>query len=243
MRVQVLADAASVAVAAADTICTVLRTQPAARIALPTGATPIAAYRELARLQQMGVCDLSRAVVYAIDEFVGVPAEAAGTNAAFYREHLRIHVARIECADSGAADPEGEARSFAAGIRDAGGLDLCVLGVGANGHIAFNEPGSACDSRARVVRLEDSSRRAHAAAFGGLQRVPLLGLTLGIADLLEARRILVLAQGSHKASVVCAAIERPRTADVPASWLQSHGEVTWLLDEAAATELSPGSWV
>lgn len=238
MRVHVLADAGAVAAAAAGAIRDVVHAQPAARIALPTGGTPVAAYRELARTGESGACDFSRSVVYAIDEFVGVPAGTDGTNAAFYRAHLRIHVARIECPDSAAPDPDAEARALAERIRRAGGLDLCVLGIGTNGHIAFNEPGSAPDSRARVVRLEEASRRAHADAFGGLDRVPTRGMTLGVADLLEARRILVLAQGTHKAKVVRDAIEGSQTAAVPASWLQSHGSVTWLLDEAAASQLS-----
>ncbi len=238
MRVNVLPDAAAVALAAADAICEAVRVRADARLGLPTGGTPILAYRELAHREQLDEADFSRTTVYAIDEFAGIPNATAGTNAAFYREHLRIQVQRLECPDSAAADPNAEIHGFADAMRRAGGLDLCVLGIGANGHVAFNEPGCARDSRARVVTLEDSSRRAHAGAFGGRDRVPEHGMTLGIADLLEARRVLVLAQGAHKADVVRAAIEGPQTPAVPASWLQSHSDVTWLLDQAAASPVS-----
>jgi glucosamine-6-phosphate deaminase len=238
MRVNVLPDAAAVALAAAHAICEAVRARPDARLGLPTGGTPILAYRELARCEQHGEADFSRTTVYAIDEFAGVPSATAGTNAAFYREHLRIRMQRLECPDSAAADPAAEVRRFAGAVQHMGGLDLCVLGIGTNGHIAFNEPGCARDSRARVVTLEESSRRAHAAAFGGLDRVPEHGMTLGVADLLEARRILVLAQGAHKADIVRAAIEGTQTVAVPASWLQSHADITWLLDGSAAAQLS-----
>jgi glucosamine-6-phosphate deaminase len=238
MQLHVLPDGAAVAVAAADAICEAVRAGPDARLGLPTGGTPILAYRELARREQRGEADFSRTTVYAIDEFAGVPAATPGTNASFYREYVRIGVRALECPDSEAADLDAEIRRFAEGIRRAGGLDLCVLGIGTNGHVAFNEPGSDRDSCARVVTLEGASRRAYADAFGGHDRVPEQGMTLGVGDLFEARRILVLAQGAHKADVVRAAIDGAQTAAVPASWLQSHSHVTWLLDEAAASQLS-----
>ncbi len=133
--------------------------------------------------------------------------------------------------------PDAEIRSFADAIRRAGGLDLCVLGIGVNGHIAFNEPGSAVDSRARAVELEPASRAAHAASFGSLDRVPSTGMTLGVADLLESRRILVIAEGEKKASIVREAIRGPEGPEVPATWLRRHPDVTWLLDAAAAAQL------
>ena len=115
-----------------------------------------------------------------------------------------------------------------------------MLGIGVNGHIAFNEPGSERDSRARVVTLTPESRAAHADAFGSLDRVPARGMTLGIADILAARRILVLATGAGKAAIVERILEGPMTAAVPASWLQPHADVTWLLDAAAASRLPRG---
>jgi glucosamine-6-phosphate deaminase len=143
----------------------------------------------------------------------------------------------LHCPNPGAADPDEHIRAFADAIGRAGGLDLCVLGIGVNGHIAFNEPGSGADSRARAVDLAPASRQAHAASFGSLARVPARGMTLGVADLLAARSILMMAQGAGKAAILREAIEGPMTSAVPASWLQAHGDVKWLLDEAAAAAL------
>lgn len=237
MRIEVTPDAASVAMAAADVICDVARTRHGAAIALPTGGTPILAYRELERRERGGAVSFEGARVYAIDEFVGPAPGAPGTNGSFYRQHLTVHLAALICPDSAAPDPHDHIRSFAESILEAGGLDLCVLGIGMNGHIAFNEPGSALESGPRVVDLEETSRQAHADAFGGIERVPKRGMTLGVADLLRARRILVLAQGSLKAAVVRAVIEDQPDASLPASWLQSHHDITWLVDVDAAAEL------
>jgi glucosamine-6-phosphate deaminase len=136
-----------------------------------------------------------------------------------------------------AEDPDEHITAFAGAVRRSGGMDLCVLGLGVNGHVAFNEPGSERDSRARVVDLTEETRRAHAPTFGSLKAVPRRGLTLGIADLMEARALLVLASGAHKASIVARVIDGGASADVPATWLREHTDVTWLLDEAAAGEL------
>ena len=238
MRVEVLADSDEVARQAADIVCTTGRAKPAAVLGLPTGGTPIAMYAELARRVAAGECDLSSATGYAIDEFCDATTTTPGTNSAFYREHVRLGLRALRCPDPSAADPGAHIAGFAQEIRQAGGLDLCVLGIGMNGHIAFNEPGSDGDSPARVVELTQTSRQAHAATFGSLERVPARGMTLGVADLLAARSILVLATGAAKAAIVRAAIQGPQTAVAPASWLQGHGDVTWLLDREAAALLA-----
>ncbi|MEX0749225.1 MAG: 6-phosphogluconolactonase, partial [Dehalococcoidia bacterium] len=109
---------------------------------------------------------------------------------------------------------------------------------GTNGHVAFNEPGSTRDSHARTVDLAPASREVHAATFGSIDAVPDRGMTLGMSDLLAARAVLVLASGAHKAAIVRDAIEGPETEDVPASLLRSHADLTWVLDEAATSQLS-----
>ncbi len=239
MRIVTVADDGTLARVAADLICAVVGAKPDAVLGLPTGATPVATYRELERRSAAGKTDVSRAMVYAIDEFAGVSPATPGTNHMFYRAHLRLPVRALHVPDAVAPEPEAHIADFAEAVRQAGGFDLCVLGIGTNGHIAFNEPGSARDSRARVVDLAETSRQAHAAAFGGIERVPRQGMTLGVADLLEARAIAVLATGAGKAEIVRRAIDGPMTAAVPASWLQAHGDCTWLLDAAAARTLRP----
>ena len=237
MRIEILTDEAAVAVRAADLLCDTVRAKPGALLALPTGNTPVRAYVELARRVAAGAVDFARASIYAIDEFAGATRTAPGTNSVFYREHVRLGQRVLHCPNPSAQDPEEHIRAFADAVRRTGGIDLCMLGIGANGHIAFNEPGSTHDSRARLVELTRASREAHAATFGSLDAVPARGMTLGVADLLESRSIVVLATGAPKAAIVRRAIEDTPTADVPASWLQSHADVLWVLDAAAAVEL------
>jgi glucosamine-6-phosphate deaminase len=235
MRIEVLDDAAAVAARAADVICDVLRAQPGALLGLPTGTTPLPVYAELERRARQDAALFASATGYAIDEFIAPRRDLPGTNSAHYRQHVRVPLRALHCPDAAAPDPVQHIRAYAESIRERGGLDLCVLGVGVNGHLAFNEPGSAADSRARVVTLAPETRAAYATAFGG--EAPATGMTLGIADLLESRRVLVLATGARKAAIVRAAIEGPATADVPASWLRDHLAVTWLLDREAAAGL------
>jgi glucosamine-6-phosphate deaminase len=237
MRIEIVPDEQAVAVRAADIICDAVRGRPDARIGLPTGRTPLAAYAELERREAAGAADFSRVTLYAVDEFADASRTTPGTNSVFFRERLRLRVKALHCPDAGARYPDVHVKAFAAAIGFAGGLDLCVLGIGVNGHIAFNEPGSGRDAGACVVELAEASRAAHAESFGSLDRVPRRGMTLGVIDLLAARAVLVLATGAHKADAVRAAIEGARTAEVPASWLREHGDVTWLLDETAAAKL------
>jgi glucosamine-6-phosphate deaminase len=237
MRIEVVRDAAAVAESAAGALCDAVRARPDIILALPTGDTPVRLYAELERRETTRRVSFSGVTAFAIDEFAGVARDARGTNRAFYRDHLRIRLGALHCPDASAPAPDAEITAFAAMIRNAGGIDLCLLGIGTNGHIAFNEPGAGRESAARAVDLAPSSRDAHAAAFGSLDAVPARGMTLGVADLLASRRIIVLAQGEGKAEIVRAAIEDPPTPDLPASWLQTHAEVTWILDEAAAAGL------
>jgi glucosamine-6-phosphate deaminase len=240
MRIEIVAGEEALAVRAADIVCDAVRAQPTSALGLPTGGTPIATYAELSRRAAEERAGFSRATAFAVDEFLGVATMTRGTNSAFFRDHLRVRLRALHVPDASPVDADAHIAAFADAIREAGGIDLCVRGIGVNGHIAFNEPGSGRASRARVVELARPSREAHAAAFGSLDAVPKRGLTLGIADLLESRAILVLASGAAKAVIVARPIEGPQSADVPASWLQSHSDVTWLLDESAATGLTRG---
>lgn len=237
MRIEVVADAGALAIRAADLICETIHNKAEAVIGLPTGATPIAAYTELRRRVDAGL-DVSQVQWFAVDEFLDIEFASRGTNAAFFKEHVPFALPKLALPDSGTPVPEREITLFGRELSDAGKFDMCVLGIGTNGHIAFNEPGSTIDSRARIVELTEESRRAHADAFGLLDAVPRRGVTLGVADILDAKAILVMAHGASKAAIVARAIEGAQTADVPASWLQAHNDVTWLLDEAAAAQLT-----
>lgn len=229
MHIETLDSGAALARRAADLV-------GAARgaVALPSGKTPVATYAELARRARAGELDLGDITAFALDELAGVPGDHPATNRAYFARHFPPP---IDVFDGGAADPVAECRRVEAAIAAAGGLELAVLGIGANGHIAFNEPGSPLDSRARLVELAPSTRRGYAGAFGSLEATPRRGLTLGVADLLMARRVILLATGAPKAAIVARALEGPVTTEVPASALQRHADLTVLVDRAAAVRL------
>ncbi|MEX2159215.1 MAG: glucosamine-6-phosphate deaminase [Dehalococcoidia bacterium] len=237
MRIEIV-DVEQFASAAAGVLCETVRARPQAVLGLPSGHTPTGMYRELGRRVAAGEIDVSGARGFAIDELYGVPNAHPATNATYFRERvdpaLSLHKLVM---DSATPDWEVECARFVSQIAEAGGLDLAVLGIGRNGHLAFNEPGSAFDSVARRVALTRASREAYAAAFGSLESTPAYGLTLGLADLMAARSVLLLAGGASKAGPVALALEGPVTEDVPASVLQRHADVTVLLDREAAANL------
>jgi glucosamine-6-phosphate deaminase len=238
MRIEVAGSARGFAAKAADAVCAAVREKASAVLGLASGRTPIRMYGDLARRVQAGEADLARATAFAIDELYGVPRDHPATNASYFRTHLAgVPLRALHVMDSAAPDPGAECARFARLLHDAGGLDLAVLGIGVNGHLAFNEPGSPFDSRARNVALERSTREPYAAHFGSPEATPAFGLTLGMTELLAARRILLLASGGEKARVVAQALRGPVTEALPASALQRHADVMVLLDRDAAAEL------
>jgi glucosamine-6-phosphate deaminase len=202
-------------------------------VGLPTGKTPVGLYRELARLATEGEAGVRGWRPFAIDEYVG-PRNHPCSNRAFFSRHWNAipGAAAVEQFDAEAADLEAGAVAFAGRLAKAGGLDIAVLGIGLNGHVAFNEPGSARDSTARVVTLHPETRASAAACWGG--ETPTRGLTLGLGELLAAPSVLLLAEGVAKAAIIARALLGPVSPDCPASFLQDHPDVTVILDEAAA---------
>lgn len=241
MRIQIVNTAEELAHSAADVLSETVRAHPRAALGLPSGRTPLGMYRELARRVARGEIDFSAVRGFAIDELYGVPSAHPATNATYFRHRvdpaLSLHTLVM---DSGTSEWEAECARFAARIADAGGLDLAVLGIGRNGHLAFNEPGSAFDSIARRVALTRESREPYAAAFGSLEATPAFGLTLGLADLMAARSVLLIVDGAAKAGSVALALEGPVTEELPASVLQRHPDLTVILDREAAARLRTG---
>jgi len=237
-RLVLAADPADLGCRACDALADLLTRRRDAVLALPTGETPVPFYTELSRRAADGRIDLSEAVAFALDEWYGVPPTHPGTNAAFFRRWPPLPLRALHLMRSDAPNAEAECRRFAALLREAGGLDLAVLGIGLNGHLAFNEPGSAFDSRCRPLALTEITRRSHAAAFGGLAATPATGLTLGLADIMEATDVLLLASGDAKAGVLRDALAGPVTESLPASVLQRHPRLTVIADRAAAAGLT-----
>ncbi|MGY1733321.1 glucosamine-6-phosphate deaminase [Geodermatophilus sp. SYSU D01045] len=242
MEVVVLPGPDDVARVAADVVADVVRRRPAAVLGLATGSSPVGVYAELARRVAAGELDLSGVSGFALDEYVGLPAGHPQRYAAVIARDvtgpLGLDPARVHVPDGGAADLDAAAEEYERAIAAAGGVDVQLLGIGANGHIGFNEPASSFASRTRLTTLAPRTRADNARFFASPDEVPLHGLTQGLGTILEARRLLLVAQGGAKAEAVAAAVEGPPAADCPASALQLHRRATVVVDEAAAARLT-----
>jgi glucosamine-6-phosphate deaminase len=241
MEVVILPSPAAVCAAGADEVARLLARKPDAVLGLPTGATPRPLYAELVRRHREEGLSFAGATSFNLDEYVGVAPDHPGSFRHYMEEALFRHVdlspARAHVPDGLALDVPAACGAYEAAIAAAGGLDLVLLGLGGDGHLAFNEPTSSLASRTRIKTLSATSRAANQPAFG-LYPVPSHVVTMGIATILEARRCLLLAHGAHKAPALAAMIEGPVSSMVPASALQLHPRVTVLCDEAAAARLA-----
>lgn len=219
-----------------------LHEDPELVLGLPTGRTPVPMYRALVQLHRQARVDFSSATTFNLDEFVGLPASHPGSYHSFMRRHLFAHVnldpTRTHVPQGDAPRPRVEAARYDRAIAAAGGLDIAVLGIGANGHIGFNEPADALPGATNVVTLKHASRVGNAAAFGGrASQVPTHAISMGVGTILSARHVLLLATGAGKASIVAKSLQGPITTRVPASLLQLHPRAVVVLDRAAAKGL------
>ena len=220
------------------------RAKAGVTLGLPTGSTPLAVYAALVDAHRRQGLSLRWVRSFNLDEYHGLAADHPDSYRSFMDQHLFAHV---DCPQSSWQVPRGDvpatdvpalATAYEQAITAAGGLDLCLLGIGRNGHIAFNEPGSSPVSRTRLVWLDAVTRRDAASGFGGLDRVPRAGVTMGVATIMAARRIILLASGPAKSAALAAAVEGPVDGHCPASWLQDHPDVVVVCDRAAAAELT-----
>jgi glucosamine-6-phosphate deaminase len=241
MEIVVLPSAEEVARVAASAIVALVRADPEAVLGLATGSSPTGVYAELHRLVEAGEVSFSRVRGFALDEYVGLPLEHRESYASVLArdvvEPLGLDPRRVHVPDGRADDLAAAADRYEQRILDAGGIDLQILGIGANGHIGFNEPTSSLASRTRLKTLAPRTRDDNARFFDAPELVPTQCLTQGIGTILDARRLLLVAQGASKADAVAAAVEGPLSSFVPASALQLHRHATVLLDEAAASRL------
>lgn len=241
-RILVFPNERSAARALARRIAESLRERPRLVLGLPTGRTPVRFYHELATIAARGGASFSQATTFNLDEFLGLAADHAGSYRSFMNAHLfsRVRIAkeRINFLNGAAPDPVAECRRYEAAIAGAGGIDIQILGLGANGHIGFNEPAPELQPRTHRVVLTPETRRANAALFAGdPSAVPAEALSMGMATILQARSIVLLATGRSKAHCIAAALRGPITPQLPASFLQLHHDVEVMLDAAAAAEL------
>jgi glucosamine-6-phosphate deaminase len=213
-------------------------------LGLATGSTPIGIYRELIRMHRDEGLDFSDVVTFNLDEYYGVRPDDIHSYHRYMWENLFAHInirkenVHIPRGDIPRDQVDAECARYERAIREAGGIDLQLLGIGKTGHVGFNEPGSGSDSRTRLVTLDTVTRRDAAADFFGEENVPTEAVTMGVATILDAREIALVATGEHKAAIVKRAVEGEPSPDVAATYLQEHGATTFYVDPAAAADLT-----
>jgi glucosamine-6-phosphate deaminase len=239
VNVRVFASEQEAATACAAYVATEVRARPDLVLGLPTGRSPINLYKEMAALHARGELDLSRATTFNLDEFLGLPPDDPASFRAYMERHLfrlvNLAPERIHFFDGSAPDAEAECARYDAAVAAAGGMDLVLLGIGPNGHIAFNEPGESLQATSHRVLLSRETRQTLAPLVGDdVFRVPMAALTLGMAPLLQGRQVHLIAFGASKAAALTAMMHGPISPRCPASFLQLHPNVHLWLDSVAA---------
>jgi glucosamine-6-phosphate deaminase len=243
VKVVVCADPAEVARKAAAVFAELIRSKPSAVIGLATGSTPEQTYSELARLHKHEGLSFAKVSSFNLDEYWGLDGDHDQSYRYFMNQNLFRHVDirpwNTFVLNGKAQNPYLECQAYETKIVSMGGVDLWLLGIGGNGHIAFDEPGSPVDSRTRLVGLTQSTIEANSDGrfFKDPAEVPRCALSAGIGTIREARKIVLLATGSKKAPAIAAAAEGPFTPDCPASLLQDHPDCTFIVDREAAAKL------
>jgi glucosamine-6-phosphate deaminase len=241
VEVVILPDAAAIASVGADVVAAVLGGRAAPVLGLATGSSPVPLYTELVRRHREAGLSFARTRAFLLDDYVGLPPDHPQRYAAVIRRDFTglvdLPADALDWPHGDAPDLPAECRRFEAAIAAAGGVDLPLLGIGADGHLAFNEPGSSLSSRTRVKTLTARTREDNARFFASVDEVPHHVVTQGLGTILEARHLLMVATGEGKAAPVARALEGPVSAACPASVLQLHERATVLLDPAAAAGL------
>lgn len=227
---------------AADAVQKTLDQKPDAAITVPTGETPLGMYQELVRRGDAGTLDLRQAHIFCLDDYLGQTRDDEASLTRWLFQAFLIpagipehHIHEIPTT---AEDPHVAAQQYEADIARHGGLELAVIGLGPNGHVAFNEPGSRPDSKTRVVDLTEKSRNQSAAYWEGNAAIPEQAITMGLGTILSARKLVLIASGASKADVIQRSLEEAPTLDVPGSWLQqAEDRLHVILDQEAAQAL------
>ena len=227
---------------AAGMIADAIKNKPNLVLGLATGGTPVGCYEELVRMHKEEGLDFSNVVTFNLDEYLGLPPTHPQSYRYFMDEnlfrHVNIKLENTHVPDGMSNNVQKTCHEYDEAIKKAGGIDLQLLGIGGNGHIAFNEPGSLFNSRTRVVDLSEQTIKDNARFFKSIEEVPRQAISMGVETIMEAREIILLAFGEGKADAVAKSLEGAITTDVPASVLQRHPNCTFLLDKASASKLT-----
>lgn len=241
MKIYVADDYKGMSRKAANIVSAHVILKPNSVLGLATGSTPVGMYQQLIDWYNKGDLDFSQVRTVNLDEYVGL----APTHDQSYRyfmqtnlfDHVNIDPANTNVPNGMAADPEAECLRYNQVIRDMGGIDIQVLGMGHNGHIGFNEPGHAFELETHVVDLTESTIEANARFFASQDEVPRQALTMGIGVIMGAKKIVMVASGADKADAVYGMVKGPVNPQLPASILQLHPDVTLVADKAALSKL------
>lgn len=241
MEVIISQDPSSSSILAARLIAKLVKIKPHAVLGLATGSTPGDLYKELIRMHQAEGLDFSRVRTFNLDEYIGLPPDHPASYHSFMKKNffraVNIPHGNIHIPNGLASDVSSHCEAYEQAIRDAGGIDLQILGIGSDGHIGFNEPGSSLASRTRIKTLTPVTREDNARFFGKPEDVPHHVITMGIGTIMESRTLALLAFGEGKAKAVGGAVEGAISASNPATVLQLHPNAKIYLDEPAASSL------
>ena len=242
MRLLIADDHEDMSRLAAEIVIDAVRERPASSILVATGNTPMGLYAELAAKQTAGDCDFSNVRAVQLDEYLGIgpddPRSLFGWMQRSFVEPLAIPSEQVMRMQSDAQDPDAACEQYAEAIREMGGIDIAILGLGPNGHLGFNEPPSAADAPTRVIALTSESIASNAPYWGEGQEVPQQAMTVGMDILLEARLTILVVSGEHKRDILRQTLEGPVSSDLPASWLRTAANVVVVADRAAAGDLA-----
>ena len=242
IKVSIAKDYDEMSKRAAGIIADAIRNKPNLVLGLATGGTPVGCYKELIRMHKEEGLDFSRVVTFNLDEYIGLQPTHPQSYRYFMDEnlfrHVNIKMENTHVLNGLSNDSPKTCKEFEEAIKGAGGIDLQLLGIGANGHIAFNEPGSPFDSRTRVVSLSERTIKDNARFFKSIDEVPRQALSMGMGAIMDVRKIILLASGAGKAEAIVKSVEGPITTEVPASILQRHPDCVFTIDKEAASKLA-----
>lgn len=228
-----------IGIAAGYYMCGQVLQKPNSVLGLATGSTPLKPYKHMIELFKQGTVDFSQVTTFNLDEYCKLDVNDENSYHSFMYNNLFNHInipeENINFLDGNAEDMEKECKEYEQRIKKAGGIDIQLLGIGSNGHIAFNEPSEAFQRWTHVVKLKDSTIQDNSRFFNSIDEVPTEAATMGIGSIMQAKRILIIAIGENKAKAIKQVIDGHVTPQCPASILQFHKDVTLMLDKGAAS--------
>lgn len=242
MRIVIVKNYEELSKKAAKILASQITLKPNSVLGLATGSTPVGAYKELVSIYQKGDINFTEIITFNLDEYYGLDRENEQSYYYFMMEnlfkHVNINLNNIHIPDGRAQDIQQECIAYEDRIRQAGGIDLQVLGIGRNGHIGFNEPDVKFEAQTHLVTLDEDTIEANSRFFASMEEVPRQAISMGIKTIMHSRKILLMASGEEKAETIYSMIHGKITPELPASVLQLHPDVIILLDEKAANRLN-----